>query len=193
MKKLLYIFIITATFLSASFGLSSCRKEVGTTAILILDSVRHYYPIVMGEKITMIYRIANIGKEPFVITDIQPSCGCSLPEDGAGTIIPPGAEGKLTFIFDTYKNVGYVRHTIRIYGNIAPHGVAQMVFDCNVVPPTTSSVDYEENYYERNAQELAIKGMIEGGQGQKGYFTDEGISDRNYEKYPWLNRSTPKR
>ena len=193
MKKLLYIFIIAATAASGSLSLSSCRKEVGTTSILILDSVRHYYPIVMGEDINMIYRIANIGKEPFVITDIQPSCGCTIAEESEGTIIPPGTEGKLSFIFDTNKNVGYVRHTIRIYGNIAPKGVALMIFDCNVVPPTTSSVDYEENYHERNAKELAIKGMIEGGQGQRGYFTDAGKSDRSYERFPWHHSSSPKR
>lgn len=183
MKRLLYIFIIAATAITSGLGLSSCRKEVGTTAIFILDSVRHYYPIVMGEEISMIYRVANIGKEPLVITDIQPSCGCTVADGNIEGIIPPGEEGKLSFVFDTNKNVGYVHHTIRIYGNIAPNGVAQMTFDCNVVPPTNSSVDYEENYYERNAREIAIRGMIEGGQGQKGYFTDEGVSDRKYDRY----------
>ena len=110
-------------------------------------------------------------------------CLFTVADGNIEGIIPPGEEGKLSFVFDTNKNVGYVHHTIRIYGNIAPNGVAQMTFDCNVVPPTNSSVDYEENYYERNAREIAIRGMIEGGQGQKGYFTDEGISDRKYDRY----------
>ena len=94
MKRLLYIFIIAATAITSGLGLSSCRKEVGTTAIFILDSVRHYYPIVMGEEISMIYRVANIGKEPLVITDIQPSCGCTVADGNIEGIIPPGEEGK---------------------------------------------------------------------------------------------------
>lgn len=175
-----------------SVCLSSCRKEVGTTAILILDSTRHYYPIVMGEDLDITYRLANIGKEPLVITDIQPSCGCVTADGSTQQVVPPGKEAKLSFVFDTNKNTGYVHHRIRIFGNIAPNGMAQMEFDCNVVPPTTSSVDYEENFHERKAQELAVKDLVDGGQGRRGYWTDEGVSDRNYDRYPWYTTLSPK-
>jgi len=146
---------------------------------------------VMGEDLEMVYRIANIGDEPLVITDIQPSCGCVATDGKTEAIIPPGSESKLSFKFDTNKNIGYVRHTIYIYGNIKPNGMAQMVFDTNIVPPTTSSVDYEENWHERKAKEIAVKGLVDGTTGQKGYWVDPGTSDRSYHKFPWMEMGTP--
>lgn len=185
MKHSLYIIIFAAISIATTLTFTSCRKEVGPTAVLILDSVRHYHPVIQGEELEMVYRIANIGKEPLVITDIQPSCGCLLANEDNETIVPPGEESRLSFVFDTNKNVGYVRHTIRIFGNIVPSGMAQMTFDCNVVPPTTASIDYEENWFHRKEKEIAIKDLIDGTSGQKGYYTDAGTVERSYKKYPW--------
>lgn len=190
MKHLLYTIPVAILVLLAGLSTSSCRKEVGSTSLLILDSVRHYYPVVMGEDLELVYRIANIGTEPLVITDIQPSCGCVVTDGETEAIIPPGQETKLSFKFDTNKNVGYVHHTIRIFGNITPSGMAQMTFDCNVVPPTNSSVDYEENWHERKAKELAVKELVDGKTGQKGYWTDDGRSDREHSRYPWMEQGS---
>lgn len=190
MKHTKHLILILCTALSAILSLTSCRKEVGPTAILVLDSIRHYYPIVMGEDLEMVYRIANIGKAPLVISDIQPSCGCVVSGGETETVIPPGEESRLAFKFETNKNVGYVRHTIRLFGNIKPNGMACMTFDCNVVPPTKSSVDYEENWHERKAKQIAMKELIDGTRGQKGYWTDAGYASRSYAKYPWHQSGT---
>lgn len=190
MKKALYLILIILASASTTISFTSCRKEVGTTSVLVLDSIRHYYPVVMGEELEMVYRIANIGTEPLVITDIQPSCGCVVSDGETETIIPPGEESRISFKFDTNKNVGYVRHTIHIFGNIKPDGQALMTFDCNIVPPTNASVDYEENWHERKAKEIAIKGLVDGTSGQKGYWTDAGHASRSHAKYPWQERGT---
>ena len=57
-------------------SLSGCKKRVSPTTLSVTDSVRHYYPIVAGEKLNVVYTVVNRGDDPFLIDDVQPSCGC---------------------------------------------------------------------------------------------------------------------
>ncbi len=128
--------------------LASCHKEVGPTKVLVLDPVRHYPSIVRGQDLKMQWRVSNVGKEPLVITDIQPSCGCICSSGEMNTIILPGSENTYEFIFNSDKYVGYVSHVIRMYGNADSTGVIELEFDTNVIEPIDS--DYEEIYYKEN-------------------------------------------
>lgn len=137
-----------AAILLLGLSAASCSKEVSPTRIQVLDSIRYYYPILQGEDIELAYRIANVGNSPLVITDIMPSCGCISNEDGgiANVMVLPGKEQTLTFTFRTLKYSGYTRHTIRLFGNIEPNGMATMTFEVVVVPPSNGTADYEERY-----------------------------------------------
>ncbi len=84
-------------------------------------------------------------------------------------IIPPGRTDRLTFIYRSDMNMGYVSHDIRIYGNIVPDGVAILTFDLHIVRPTPDHSDYEEIYYDHQS---AIDELIDGKKGEKGYYTD---------------------
>ncbi|MDD4760940.1 MAG: DUF1573 domain-containing protein, partial [Bacteroidaceae bacterium] len=56
----------------------SCAKKVGPTTVQVEDSIRHYYPLVLGDNLDVVYKVTNTGFSPLVITDIQPSCGCII-------------------------------------------------------------------------------------------------------------------
>lgn len=126
-------------------GLTSCKKKVGVTTVEVEDPVRHYYPVVAGDELSLTYRLTNVGTEPLVIDDVQPSCGCIVADVPDG-IVPPGDDLLLRFTYDSSKNVGYVRHVVRLFGNIVPDGVVSLVFDVNVVPPSDNVPDYEERH-----------------------------------------------
>lgn len=128
--------------------ISSCEKRVLPTALSVADSVRHYYPIVAGEKLHFSYILRNIGDSPLLLADIQPSCGCIAGKLNAN-VIPPHDSLVVSFTFDSSKNVGYVKHAIRLYGNILPRGMATLVFDVNVVPPSDNDLDYEEVFKQQ--------------------------------------------
>ena len=88
---------------------TACTKRVRPTYITVSDSIRHYYPVVSGEVLDLTYVVRNEGDDPFLIDDIQPSCGCiDAPKDIDA--IPPHDSITLKFSFDTTKNIGYVRH-----------------------------------------------------------------------------------
>lgn len=155
----LYIIIaVMATVLTGT--LTSCKKSVSMTSITVQDSIRHYYPLVQGTDLTMVWHVTNTGNSPLVITDVQPSCGCIELEKEQEYIVIPGKGIHLTFIFHSSKNCGYVKHTIRLFGNIKPSGMASLIFDTNVVPPADFIPDYEQLYKEQQTMEMVAEGSI---------------------------------
>lgn len=176
--------LATLGLMVALVSLSGCKKRVSPTTLSVTDSVRHYYPIVAGEKLNVVYTVVNRGDDPFLIDDVQPSCGC-IAGKVEEVAIPPHDSLTLSFVFDSSKNVGYVRHCIRIFGNVLPRGMATLVFDVNVVPPSDAIPDYEETYQRET--DASVKGLVDGTHAQKGYYTDEegGKDSRRHVRYPW--------
>jgi len=167
-------------------ALVSCKKKVDNTKIVIMDPNRHYYAMVQGQDLNLAWRIANDGEEPLVLTDIQPSCGCIVEDLDDNNIVPPGGEATLKFVFHSDMNTGYVRHKIRLFGNIEPEGMAVMVFDTNIVPKSEES-DYEERFKIRNEQDIrdGLIKLVDGNTSQRGYWTDDGNYERSGKRYPW--------
>ncbi len=187
MRKTLYIALTVAMALAATVGFTSCSKEVQMTHIVVQDSIRHYYPLVQGTDMYLSWRIANVGKDPLVLTDIQPSCGCISEDLSKNNIVLPGEETTLKFKFKTEGYTGYVRHTIRLYGNISPNGMACLIFDTNVVAPAFGSPDYEERFKSRNDFDVVtgVKTLVDGGNEKRGYWTDINEYSHGYNKYLW--------
>lgn len=165
---------------------AGCQKKILPTALKVEDSIRHYYPVVAGEKINFSYVVHNIGDSPLLLDDVQPSCGCIVGKLNAN-IIPPHDTLTLSFTFDSSKNVGYVRHCIRLYGNILPRGMATLVFDVNVVPPSDHDPDYEEVYRDKIEKNGGVEELVDGKPAEKGYYVDplDRTDSRSHERYPW--------
>ena len=64
-------------------------------------------------------------------------------------LVRAGETGYIKIINDSKKNIGYVKHFIKIYGNF-PNGETEVVFDYNVVPDALYTPDYEEIYSKEN-------------------------------------------
>ena len=164
---------------------TSCKKRVGMTTVAIVDSVRHYYPVLTGQVITLSYELENTGDQPLIIRDIQPSCGCIEPQLDSKMVLP-GKKVRLLFKYESAKNIGYVQQVIRVHGNIKPNGIAKMLFDINVVPNADYTRDYEELYKEAVERSAMVRGLVDGDEKEKGYWTDDISHDsRAQEKYPW--------
>ena len=166
-------------------ALGSCRKNIGMTTVHVPDSVRHYYPVLAGEILNLSFLLENTGDQPLIIRDIQTSCGCIVPELDTRMLLP-GKQVRLLFKYESAKNVGYVDHTIRIYGNIKPTGICKLKFDINVVTHADYTRDYEELYKEAVERSNIIRGLVDGDESEKGYWTDDISHDsRSQEKYFW--------
>ena len=169
--------------------LTSCHKKLEPTAIEIEDSIRHYPATVLGDNIEMVYVVRNIGNEMLMISDIQPAVPTIEVDKANVDMIPPGEEALLKFVYHSDKNIGLARHIIRLFGNIYPSGVAEIIFDTHVIRPSIDLSDYEEYYHEKLKNDA--ESILDERKGAKEYLTDtitdgtDKINDRNrYTDYP---------
>ena len=172
--------------LTFALCLVSCSKKLGPTTARVQDSVRHYYPMVLGDNLELTYNVTNTGLTPLVITDIQPSCGCIIDDNNKENIILPQRTLQLHFLFYGGKNVGYVHHTIRVFGNVLPRGMIPLIFDVNVVPPSENTPDYEELFKDKEETERNVAGSLDekvnGKASEKGYYVDTPAHDSREQK-----------
>ena len=154
-------------------ALVGCSRKVQYTTVEIKDPVRHYYPILQGQELTVMIRIQNKGKVPLVVKDIQPSCGCIILESDHEMVVPPERSMMVTLKYDSRKNVGKVEHAIRFWGNISPSGMAEMRFDVNVVPDASYHHDYEE-LFDKTTNAQRIRDLVDGTGSETGlgYYVD---------------------
>lgn len=177
MRTILIWIGLIAAIATTYIVLSRWEKTLNPTTMEIKDSIRHYYPIVLGDELAITCEITNTGDEPLSITDIQPSnFSISLESDMPG-LLPPGAKHELSFIFHSEKNVGYTEHTIRFFGNIKPNGYSELTFDTHIVRPSIDEIDYEEVYFRMKRDMMGQ--FIDGELGQRGYWVD-GADDSDY-------------
>lgn len=189
-KNIAQSIIGTAVVLMVSMMvLTSCHKKLEPTAIEIEDSIRHYPATVLGDNIEMVYVVRNIGNEMLMISDIQPAVPAIEVDKANVDMIPPGEEALLKFVYHSDKNIGLARHIIRLFGNIYPSGVAEIIFDTHVVRPSIDLSDYEEYYHEKLKNDA--ESILDERKGAKEYLTDtitdgtDKINDINrYTDYP---------
>lgn len=146
------------------------RKTLEPTTIMIKDPVRHYFPIVQGDQLSITCEVTNTGTEALAITDIQPSnCAIHMDTQMPG-IIPVGKSEILHFTFNSDKNIGLAHHVIRFFGNIKGDGLDSLAFDVHIVRPTLDGSDYEEIFYHKKQDEIDL--LVDGEKGQKSYWVD---------------------
>lgn len=181
MNRYVYILLL----LLAAVLWPSCRKTIGPTEIGVVDSVRHYYPVVQGVDVRMSYRIYNAGSRPLVIADILPSCSMIELVGELPHLIPRRDSADLNMIFHTDKNIGYAEHKVRLYGNFND-GTCTLRFDVNIVRPSLDRSDYEEIYFARLA--ATMEEAVDGKMGEKGYYTDEDMQEWTNDMEEWVKK-----
>lgn len=150
------------------------RVSYEPTTACIVDSIRHYPPVVRGGSIDIKCVIRNTNDScSLVITDIQPANQSIELVSGEPKIILPKDSAIVGFVFNTDKIVGYTQQKIRFYGNIKGRrdGMMELVFDTHVVRPAGDQSDYEDVYFEGKQDFADI--IVDGELGEKGYTTDD--------------------
>jgi hypothetical protein len=171
MKNFIHI-VFAISILLTFYGCSDLSKK--TTTLKIVENNRHYYPVLRGQELDVVFTIINTGKHPFVLSDLLITCGCIVPRKSSIGSIPAGKEGKIILTYDSNKNIGFVKHFVDIYGNLDKVEKISLVFDTNVVPDALYTKDYEELYKEKRTKAgLDVKGIVDGDENNKGFYLDE--------------------
>jgi hypothetical protein len=123
MKKFLGVFALIIGFVFQSNAQGAIRFK----------SEKHDFgKIKEGTQASYSFEFSNTGKTPVVISNVQPSCGCTTPEWTREPIMP-GKTGKVTAIYNTVGRPGNFSKTITVVNN---GEVSQIILTIqgNVVP-----------------------------------------------------------
>lgn len=165
-----------------SLALWACGTDIKDrkTSIEILDNNRHYWPVLAGQELDVVFYINNTGEYPLIIDEVITSCGC-LHLSGKSTLdfVPKGETGVLRLSYDSQKNVGLAKHYITLYGNFVDGKTREAIFDVNVVPDALYTKDYEELYFEGQKSSGSIKSMVDGKENNKGYYIETSTDNDN--------------
>ncbi|MFK7756426.1 MAG: DUF1573 domain-containing protein [Flavobacteriales bacterium] len=77
--------------------------------------------IIEGEKVSHTYKFKNGGKSDLIISDVQPSCGCTTSKDFTKEPIEPGAVGQIKVEFDSTDKPGDIKKAITVITNCKPN------------------------------------------------------------------------
>jgi hypothetical protein len=106
MKKLLFVlsFICAATFANAQ-GVIKFKTES-----------HEFGKVDEGTQATYTFEFTNTGTAPVVISNAQPSCGCTTP-DWTKEPVMPGKTGKVTASFNSQGRPGNFSKTVTVISN----------------------------------------------------------------------------
>ena len=132
MKKLLFFAALVIVTNAAFAQQPAAAAKTDAAVFEWVASAHDFGKIKQGTPVTYEFKFTNKGKVPLVITNAQPSCGCTTP-DWSRNPIPPGQQG---FIKATYNAaaVGPFNKSITVTANTDP-GVTQLSIKGEVEAP----------------------------------------------------------
>jgi hypothetical protein len=95
--------------------------QTDNAPVITFDStICNFGTLAIGEKFPHTFRFTNTGKSPLIITQVNPSCGCTTAKDWSQQPIAPGETGQISVEFSSTGNSGVVDKTISVLTNCVP-------------------------------------------------------------------------
>jgi len=89
--------------------------------VITFDStICHFGTLAIGEKYPHTFRFTNTGNAPLLITQVNPSCGCTTAKDWPKQPIAPGETGQISVEFNSNGNTGQIDKSISVLTNCIP-------------------------------------------------------------------------
>lgn len=93
----------------------------GEVPVILFDSTTaNFGTLAIGEKFVHTFRFKNDGKAPLIISQVNPSCGCTVPKDWPHDPIAPGESGEITVEFNSKGSPGKIDKNISVLTNCFP-------------------------------------------------------------------------
>ena len=122
MKHLIYIVAAMAACTSAPQGNQTAEQQQSTDSIVKKGSFKfdttvfNFGNILEGEQVSTEFVYTNVGDADIIISKIETSCGCTVPEYDKDPV-KPGNRGSIRVRFDSNGKSGTQYKTIRIFSN----------------------------------------------------------------------------
>lgn len=141
MKKLLLILMAAAAMVGIT---AKAQTATDAQATITFDKPEHDFgKIKEGTLATYEFTFTNTGKAPLVLSNVQPSCGCTTPEWSKEPIMP-GAKGTVKAVFNSYGRPGVFQKYITVKSN-SSGGDVTLTFKGTVEPTPVEPVSPVRN------------------------------------------------
>jgi hypothetical protein len=129
MKKY-FLMIVALAFAVAGFAQQAAQNG----PVITFEKKTHDFgDIVQGDKVEETFKFANTGTEPLIITNVQVTCGCTVPKGWPRDPIMPGGKAELTIAFNSAGKLGKQNKVVTVVSNAVNADGAQISFSTNVL------------------------------------------------------------
>lgn len=127
MKNILILLFVAVTFLAITPGAESANPK----AVIEWDATSlDLGEVIFNEPVEATFTFRNPGMVPLMISEVKPSCGCTVAEFPKKPI-GPGGTGTIKVTYDA-KTPGFFSKTISVYSN-SQEGLTQLYVKGTVV------------------------------------------------------------
>lgn len=95
----------------------NAQDEV-TGPVITWEKLSHEFgDITQGEKIEHTFKFTNTGTAALVITNVEVTCGCTVPRGWPRDPIMPGEKGEITVAFSSAGKIGRQNKVVTVTSN----------------------------------------------------------------------------
>ncbi|WP_304343478.1 DUF1573 domain-containing protein [Chryseobacterium koreense] len=102
------------------------------TTLALSESNFEFGKVKKGEHVQHVYEVTNTGKNPLIISQVKPGCGCTAPDYTKDPILP-GQKGSITLKFDSSNFDGLVNKQAEVFANVEKAPIV-ITFSADVQP-----------------------------------------------------------
>lgn len=92
-------------------------KAHALTTMALSEPEFDFGKIKKGDTVEHVYEVTNTGTNPLIISTVQPTCGCTVPDFTTKPILP-NQKGKITLKFNSANFEGVVHKSAEVYANV---------------------------------------------------------------------------
>ena len=131
MNKILLVFSL---LLISFLGYAQVPAATAAKAIITFEKSTHDFgDITQGDVVNHVFKFKNTGTAPLIISDVQVTCGCTVPTKPKEPILP-GKTGEIGATFNSGGKMGKQNKTITVISNAA-NTEERVTIICNVQEP----------------------------------------------------------
>lgn len=137
LKNMKQILFLLAFVMVSTAVMAQSTTKVNGAVITFKKKTHDFGDITEGDRVEHTYKFTNTGNEPLILTDVQVTCGCTVPKWPRNPIMP-GQEGEILVAFNSASKFGKQNKVITIVSNATNADGSQISFTTNVLQKGSS-------------------------------------------------------
>jgi hypothetical protein len=136
-----YLLLTTTLFFSFFAAAAQATVEENGPEITFEKKNYDFGDIAQGDKVEHTFTFTNTGNEPLIITNVEVTCGCTVPKGWPRDPVLPGGKGEITVSFSTVGKIGRQNKPIVIISNASNVDGNRLSFTANILEKSAMSTN----------------------------------------------------